>query len=68
MAFYAGKASNNLATLDNFAASLDDLQLNVQHLEQELAKKLQGLYIRRDWIAVVSGFNPFLYTILVVMF
>ncbi|MDM8561045.1 hypothetical protein [Candidatus Parabeggiatoa sp. HSG14] len=33
MVFYVNKASNN------FATSLDDLRLNVQHLEQELAKK-----------------------------
>ncbi|KHD11046.2 hypothetical protein PN36_06645 [Candidatus Thiomargarita nelsonii] len=39
MAFYAGKAGNNIATIDNFATSLDDLRLDVQHLEQELAKK-----------------------------
>ncbi len=45
MAFYAGKASNNIATIDNLAASLDDLQLNVQNIEQELAKKT-GIDVR----------------------
>lgn len=45
MAFYAGKASNNIATINNLTASLDDLRLNVQHLEQELAKKT-GIEVR----------------------
>ncbi len=45
MAFYAGKASTNIATIDNLATSLDDLQLDVQHLEQELAKKT-GIEVR----------------------
>ncbi|MDM8566638.1 hypothetical protein QUF74_13430 [Candidatus Halobeggiatoa sp. HSG11] len=45
MAFYAGKASNNIATIDNFNLLLNDLQLSVQHLEQELAKKT-GIEIR----------------------
>ncbi|MEK8021126.1 MAG: hypothetical protein VSS75_030005 [Candidatus Parabeggiatoa sp.] len=45
MAFYAGKASTNIASIDNLATSLDDLQLDVQHLEQELAKKT-GIEVR----------------------
>jgi hypothetical protein len=45
MAFGTGKASNNIATLDNFAALLHDLQLDVQYLEQELAKKT-GIEVR----------------------
>ena len=45
MAFYAGKASHNIATINNLTASLDDLQLDVQHLEQELAKKT-GIEVR----------------------
>ncbi|OQY50030.1 MAG: hypothetical protein DRR08_24865 [Candidatus Parabeggiatoa sp. nov. 2] len=45
MAFYAGKASNSITTIENLAASLDELRLNIQHLEQELAKKT-GIEVR----------------------
>jgi hypothetical protein len=45
LAFYAGKASTNIATIDNLTTSLNDLQVDVQHLEQELAKKT-GIEIR----------------------
>jgi hypothetical protein len=45
MAFYAGKANHNIATINHLTASVDELRLNVQHLEQELAKKT-GIEIR----------------------
>ncbi len=44
-AFYVGKTSNSIATIDNLATSLNDLRLDVQHLEQELVKKT-GIKIR----------------------